>query len=160
MLLIIGTLILACFAVVLLYGAPYVPTLRQQQIDALALLQLQPGQTLLELGSGDGRMLRAAAKQGIHAIGYELNPILVIISYIVCFKYRSKVRVHWGNFWGSDWSGVDGIYVFLHTRFMRQLDKKIKQECSGKKVKVVSYAFKIPGRPIAKTIDALYLYEY
>lgn len=160
MLWLIVTIMFVSFAIVLLFGAPYVPTLKQQQQDALLLLRLKPGQTLLELGSGDGRMLRAAAEQGIYAVGYELNPILVLVSYIVCFKYRTNIRIHWGSFWNGNWPEVDGIYVFLHTRFMERLDKKIIQECSGKKVKVVSYAFKIPNRPIARTKDALFLYEY
>lgn len=160
MLWLIVTLVLISFAIVLLFGAPYVPTLKSQQLDALSLLQLKPGQTLLELGSGDGRMLRAAAKQGIYAVGYELNPILVLISYIVCFKYRTHIRIHWGSFWSAKWPTTDGIYVFLHTRFMSRLDKKIIQECNRKNVKVVSYAFEIPGKPISKTKDALYLYTY
>lgn len=158
--LIICVLVLICFAAVLLFGAPYVPTLKKQQQDALKLLQLKPGQTLLELGSGDGRMLRAAAEQGIYAVGYELNPILVLVSYFVCFKYRTLISIRWGSFWGSNWPSTDGIYVFLHTRFMMRLDNKIIQEYSGKNVKVVSYAFKIPNKNIAKTKEALYLYEY
>lgn len=160
MLLLIGIAIAFCFAVVILFGAPYLPTLKQQQRDALKLLQLKPGQTLLELGSGDGRMLRAAAEHGIHAIGYELNPILVLVSYIVCYKYRTLISIHWGSFWNVKWPPTDGIYVFLHTRFMARLDKKIIQEYSGKKVKVVSYAFHIPDKKPTKTKQALYLYTY
>lgn len=153
-------ILVACFGFVLVFGAPYLPTMRQQQNDALDLLKLKRGQTLLELGSGDGRMLRAAAERGISAVGYELNPILVIVSFIVCFKYRHLIRIHWGNFWIKQWPYSDGVYVFLHTRFMEQLDTKIIQEYSGKKVKVVSYSFKIPSREPIKVKDALYLYDY
>ena len=152
--------IVVCFGVVLIFGAPYLPTLKKQQRDALALLDLQPGQTLIELGSGDGRMLRAAAQQGIKATGYELNPILVAISYIVCFKYRHNISIHWGDYWHKDWPETDGIYVFLLQKFMTKLDNKITQQYTGKNVKVVSYAFKIPGKKMSKAKDALYLYEY
>jgi hypothetical protein len=149
-----------CFVGVLLFGAPYVPTLKQQQADALDLLALKPGKKMIELGSGDGRMLRAAAKQGLNVIGYELNPLLVIISYFVTFKYRNQVSVRWGNFWTKDWPLTDAIYVFLLDKFMEKLDKKIIQQYKGKNVKVVSYAFKIPGKKPVKTKGALYLYEY
>lgn len=152
--------VLACFAIVLFFGAPYVPTLKKQQTDALDLLGLKPGQTMLELGSGDGRMLRAAAERGIYAIGYELNPILVMAAYLVTWKYRKLVRIRFGSFWNGDWPLTDGIYVFLHTRFMTKLDTKIIQQYDGKKVKIVSYAFKIPNKKPIKTKEALYLYEY
>ncbi len=152
--------IILCFGIVLLFGAPYLPTLKKQQFDALDLLDLQPGQTLIELGSGDGRMLRAAAERGIKAVGYELNPILVIISYIVCFKYRRTISIHWGNFWHKTWPVTDGIYVFLLQKYMLQLDTKITQQYAGKNVKVVSYAFQIPGKKVTKQKEALFLYSY
>ncbi|MFO0882202.1 MAG: hypothetical protein U0491_02020 [Candidatus Saccharimonadales bacterium] len=149
-----------CFGFVVLVGAPYVPTLKEQQHDALDLLDLKKGQTLLELGSGDGRMLRAAAQRGIHAVGYELNPFLVIVSYIVCFKYRHQISIRWGNFWQKEWPITDGIYVFLLQKFMANLDTKITQQYAGKKVKVVSYAFEIPGKNPNKRKGALALYQY
>lgn len=148
------------FAFVLAFGAPYVPTLKKQQADALDLLALKPGQTLLELGCGDGRMLLAAARRGINGVGYELNPFLAVISYIVTWKYRKIVKIRFGNFWVGDWPPTDAIYVFLHTRFMVKLDTKIIQQYRRKKVKVVSYAFKIPNKKPAKVKDALFLYEY
>jgi len=155
---IIGVVI--CFAGVLLFGAPYLPTLKAQQNAALDLLGLKKGSTLIELGSGDGRMLRTAAERGIHAIGYELNPFLVLVSLVITFKYRHIVRVQWGNFWTKQWPATDAIYVFLLDKYMQKLDKKIIQQYNGKSVKLVSYAFKIPGKKPKKVKDALYLYEY
>jgi hypothetical protein len=52
-----------CFAGVLTVGAPYLPTLKQQVVTALELAQLKPGQSLLELGCGDGKVVLAAANQ-------------------------------------------------------------------------------------------------
>ena len=49
------------FAAVLLVGAPYLPTLRPQVLTGLDLLHLKKGQTMLELGCGDGRVLLEAA---------------------------------------------------------------------------------------------------
>ena len=153
-------IVLACFSVVLLFGAPYLPTLRDQQKQALELLKLKPGQTLIELGCGDGRMLVSGAKQGINGVGYELNPIVYIIALIVTFKYRNMVTVKYGNFWHKNWQDADGIYVFLHTRFMVRLDKKITQQFAGQNIKVVSYAFPIPMKKVTKEQGALFLYKY
>lgn len=160
MLIVVIVVALICFAGVLLVGAPYVPTLRQTQTQALQLLDLRPGQHLLELGCGDGRVLRAAARQGIRATGYELNPILWGVAVVTTWQYRHLVTVRWGNFWAVDWPTVDGIYVFLQDRFMGQLHKKIVQQYGGKKVKIVSYAFQIPNKKATKMAHGLYLYEY
>jgi ribosomal protein L11 methylase PrmA len=65
------------FGFVVAFGAPYLPTLRPQITMALDMLDLKKGQTLLELGSGDGRVMMAAAERGWNVIGYELNPLLV-----------------------------------------------------------------------------------
>ena len=153
-------LILVCFAFVLLFGAPYLPTLKQQQTEALKMLGLKPGETLLELGCGDGRMLVTAAKQGINGVGYELNPIIYLVAKFVTFKYRKQAKVEFGSFWHKNWPPVDGIYVFLHTRFMEKLDKKIIQQYPGKKIKLVSYAFPIKAKKATAEKSALFLYKY
>ena len=148
------------FGFVILFGAPYLPTMKTQQRQALDLLNLRPGQILLELGSGDGRVLIESAKRGIEAVGYELNPILFLFSKIACFKYRKLIKIYYGNFWHKKWPPADGIFVFLHPRFMNKLDQTIQKQYPNQEVKLVSYAFKITGKTPKKTTDALYLYHY
>ncbi len=149
------------FGFVAWVGPPYVPTLKQQIKSALDLLNLQPGQTIFELGSGDGRFARAAAKQGIRVVGYELNPMLVIYSKIVTWRYRDLVKIRWGNIWSKRWpEDADAIYAFLLDKFMPKLDKKITQTYPRKNIKLVSFAFEIPGKKPKKTKDGLFLYEY
>ena len=46
--------IAVCFVVA--FGPPYVPTLTRNMEAGLDLLDLKPGQTMLELGSGDGEV--------------------------------------------------------------------------------------------------------
>lgn len=147
------------FGFVILYGAPYLPTLRSTTNEALDLLDLKPGQTLLELGSGDGRILREAASRGIHAIGYELNPLLVLWTRCRNYKYRKFITVHWGNYWNHKLQPSDGIYVFLLDKYMPKLNKKIEQEIT-QNVKLVSYAFAIPGKKVVKQKNGLMLYRY
>lgn len=146
------------FGVVVLFGAPYLPTMRTQQDEALDLLGLKPGQILLELGSGDGRLMRRAASMGIRCIGYELNPILVIVSRLVCWRYRKLVDIRLANFWTVELPKVDGVYVFLLDRYMNKLDKKIAQDLAP--TKLVSFAFKVPNRRIDNQVGGLYLYKY
>ncbi len=157
--LLIVALVVFLFGFVLLFGPPYVPALREQITIALDLLELSPGQTMLELGSGDGRVLKAAAKRGWKVVGYELNPILVVVSKINTWRYRRQVKIVWGNFWGKQWPDAEGIFTFMIARQMEKLDSRI-EELPKKPVKLTSFAFKIPNKRSTKKNKGIYLYEY
>lgn len=146
------------FGSVLLFGAPYLPTLKAQTLTALELLALKPGQTLLELGSGDGRVLKAAAKQGVYAVGYEINPLLVLFSKINTWHYRQMVTVHWRNYWRVSLPPADGIYVFLLQRYMQKLDDKLGHDFPNG-IRLVSFAFAFPNHQPAATRGGVMLYE-
>lgn len=150
----------AAFSFVLLFGAPYVPTLKSHTALALDLLNLKEGDTLLELGSGDGRMLAAAARRGLNAVGYEINPLLFAFSLIRTWPYRKNVKVKFQNYWQADWPKTQGVYVFLLQKYMPKLDKKIVSSYGSQKIKLVSLAFKIPGKKIKRQLRGLYLYQY
>lgn len=148
-----------CFGFVLLFGAPFLPTLRPQIDAALELLDLKPGQTMLELGCGDGRVLIAAAEQGLLAVGYELNPILAAIAWLRTRRYGKRIRIVWGDYWRAQWPEAEGIFAFILTRYMRKLDKKVIQY-SSKPVKVASFAFAIPDRKPTAEKSGIFLYLY
>jgi 16S rRNA A1518/A1519 N6-dimethyltransferase RsmA/KsgA/DIM1 with predicted DNA glycosylase/AP lyase activity len=147
------------FAVVVLFGAPYLPTLSNTKKTAIDLLAMKPGQTMLELGSGDGRVMVEAAKRGINVVGYELNPLLVLISLYTTRKYRKQIKVKWGNFFTAKWPKHDAIFVFLTDKFMPRLDSKIKAD-SKKPLLVASNSFKIPNKKPIKESYGVYLYKY
>lgn len=151
-------LMVILFGGVVFFGAPYLPALKPQITAALDLLDLQPGDTMLEIGSGDGRVLAAAAERGWHAIGYELNPILVVWSRVKTRKYKELVEVHWGNAWQVRWPDVQGVYVFGLGRLMPKVYTKIVQS-QRKNVKLVSLAFQIPNREPDEQADGVFLYH-
>jgi len=156
--------LLLLFSFVVLFGAPYLPTQKAQTKAALDLLDLQKGQRLLELGCGDGRVLRMAAKRGISGVGYELNPVLVLAAKMYTYKHRDKITIKWGNYWRTSWPEADGIYVFLLDRYMKKLEKKLLKEKTrwGKKdtLKLASYTFKMPHKKPSKVRSGVFLYEY
>lgn len=155
----LSLVLILSFSFVLLYGAPYLPTLRPQVKTALDLLDLKPGQTMLELGCGDGKVLIAAAERGIRSIGYELNPILAAWAWLRTRRYRRLVRIVWGNYWTQPWPPCEGIFAFLLPRFMSKLDKKVVQQTS-QPVKLVSFAFQIPGRRASRQVAGVFRYDY
>jgi len=60
-------------------GPPAVATPRKIILQALAEISLTKDAFLIDLGSGDGRVLAIAQKQyGAFGLGYEINPLLVL----------------------------------------------------------------------------------
>ncbi len=156
---IISVSIGSVFVFVIFFGAPFLPSHHKQIDEALDMLYLRPGQTLLELGSGDGRVLLAAAKRGIVVIGYELNPILAGYSYLVTRRYRHLVTVKCANFWKTPLRDCDAIYTFLMKPYMVKLDAKIAAE-TLQPLKLLSISFSVTGRKAVKQSNGLFLYLY
>jgi SAM-dependent methyltransferase len=152
-------LITLAFAIAGPMGAPYVPILKRQSDAFFVLADMSPGQTLVDLGSGDGRLLRAAATRNIHGIGYEINPIMVLVSRIVCWRYRRQVKLHLANLWQVTLPNADVIYVFLMPKHMEKLRELLDRQIN-RPTKVITYAFEIPGLiPIAHNTNT-FVYQF
>jgi SAM-dependent methyltransferase len=156
---VISCLIIFCFVFVLLFGAPFLPTLNPQVDAALDLLDLKSGETILELGCGDGRVLIAAAKRGLYAVGYELNPIMALVSWLRTRKYRRQIKIICGNFWYAEWPEAQGIFGFILSRYMSKLHKKVMQY-NYRPLRIASFAFRITEKEPTKIDRGIYLYEY
>ena len=151
--------VIFCFAIVIFVGAPYLPTLSPQVKAALELVDIKRGQTLLELGCGDGKVVLAAAQKGYKVIGYELNPLLVLVAWIRTWKYRKNVQIIWGDYWNKPWPDAHAIFVFLLPKYMDKLNNKINIY-HHKPIKLVSFAFEIPNRKPDKQDAGVFLYKY
>lgn len=155
----IALIVALSFGIVLLFGAPYLPSLKPQVDGALELAGLLQGRTLLELGCGDGKVLVAAAEKGLKVIGYELNPFLALIAWLRTRRYKNQVKVICDNFWTADWPPADAVFTFLLPKYMAKLDSRMAAY-KYKPTKLVSIAFVIPGRPIDKQKNGVNLYFY
>jgi hypothetical protein len=143
-------------------GAPYVPTHNRQIGVALDLLDLPAGSVVVDLGSGDGSFLIAAAKRGLVAHGYEINPILCLIAWLRCLKYRGLTHIYLRDFWLSTLPiDTEGIYVFLNGAFMDRLNKKLEGVAKDHKkpIHLVSYGFALPNKKPILLKEGLYLYK-
>lgn len=156
---IVFIMIIFCFSFVLLFGAPFLPTLKLQINEALNLLDLQTGQTLIDLGCGDGRVLIAAAQSGLKSVGYELNPLLALISWLRTRRYASQVEIIWGDYWQKTWPPAEGIFGFILPKYMSKLHNKLIHY-PYKPIRVASFAFKITEKKPIKINNGVYLYRY
>ena len=156
-------LIMIAFGFVVFWGAPYVPSKKKDLEKALSeLYPLGKSDVLVDIGSGDGIVLRAAARRGARAIGYELNPLLVFISRRLS-KHQPGVVVHVANFWHVKLPPETTIvYIFTVTRDVPKLIKKMDKEATrlGKPLKLISYGSRLPGREVLGTVGAHSLYEF
>ena len=151
------------FGFVVFWGAPYVPSKKKALEKALdELYPLGKHDVLVDIGSGDGIVLRAAARRGAKAVGYELNPLLVLISRWLS-KGEPRIAVHVANFWLVKLpSDTTVVYVFTVTRDLGKLVRKMSTEATrlNRPLKLISYGCEIPGYTSLGTIGAHNLYEF
>lgn len=138
-------------------GAPWLPVRKRDIADAFALVHPKEGDTVIDLGSGDGRLLLESVKRGAAVIGYELNPILVWISRYRLRAYRSRSRLFRQDLLQADLSQATIIFIFGIGPLMPKLSEKIRKECKTG-TKIVSFAFELPAMKPVQTKGVAHLY--
>lgn len=147
--------------------APYVASPSRVVDMMLDMARLRPGETLYDLGSGDGRILIAAANRQVQAIGIEINPKLVTAATeeIARAGVEARAKVILGDALQTDFSSANVVTLYMDTasnaKLRPQLEKYLKPGA-----RVVSYEYEIPGwKPVrvektdGKQPHPIYLYE-
>ena len=150
--------VLLGFLVSSISGAPWVPA---RSFDLEAILddvQLKENEKYLELGCGDGRLVRAAARRGAIATGYELNPLLWFIAWLGSVGHKNEY-IKFGNFWNVDLNYSDVVMVFLVPRTMPRLETKADKQMK-KSSRLVSYIFSMPHKKHSLKHKSWYIYSY
>lgn len=149
------------FGFVVFVGSPYVPSLSMDIRQAFRdLYPLTVNDLLVDIGSGDGVVLREAADLGARAVGYEINPILVLVSRYLSRKHK-QIKINFANFWASHLpDDTTVVYVFSATRDTTKIIKKLQIETNqiNRPINVISYGSKFDGLKIAKNVGAYHLY--
>lgn len=156
--LLLALFVLLGFAISSISGAPWVPA-RSFDIEVLLDdVHVRSGDVYIELGCGDGRLVRAAARRGAIAIGYELNPLLWLFAWLGSIRFKNA-HIRFGNFWNQDISQADIVMAFLVPRTMPRLGTKVSHEMK-KGSRLVSYIFPIPDVKHTRKHRSWYIYTY
>ena len=163
------------FAVLIFYlciafvtGAPFVPSTNPTAQSMITLARIKPGMNVYDLGSGDGRLLFLAAKKGARAIGLEINPLLVLWTWIkkmlsrrpkTGFNPANGVRVRWKNFWGVNLADADVVFVYLLPWRMEKLAAKLKRELKPGTL-IISNSFIFPNWKILRQDKKNHVYVF
>ncbi len=155
--------VVVIFGIVTFVGAPYVPSLKKDISIAFdELYPIKSSDVVLDIGSGDGVVLREIARRGGRAIGYEINPILVGLSKLFTRNNR-KVETRLANFWNITFpNDTTAVYVFAVSRDTKRVAKKMQQQADylNKTLYLLSYGATIPGVKLTKQAGAHHLYTF
>jgi len=137
---------------------PFEPTVGQQGKDVvwvptplvlvekmLDVAQVTPRDYVIDLGSGDGRNVIAAAKRGAQALGVEFNPAMVELSRRTAAKegVADKAQFVQGDMYEADISQATVMALFLLPENLDKLVGKFLQLKPG--TRIVSNQFSVTG---------------
>lgn len=145
---------------------PYVPATERQITNILHMAQAVKGQgsKLVDLGSGDGRVVIAAARQGYKAHGYELNQWLVWYSRLQARLQglNKTATFSRADLWKVKLTTYDTIVIFGVSEMMQQLQDKFQVEMKDD-ARVLACRFPLPHwkptQVIEEGIDSVWLYQ-
>ncbi|XP_063182246.1 ATP synthase subunit C lysine N-methyltransferase isoform X1 [Chroicocephalus ridibundus] len=142
---------------------PFVPATSTQIQNVLKMLENRSG-SLVDIGSGDGRIVIAAAKRGFKAVGYELNPWLVWYSRYRAWRdgVHQNTKFYISDLWKVSFSRYTNVVVFGVPQMMPELEKKLEEEleCNAR---IIACRFPfpcwVPDHTTGEGIDTVWAYD-
>jgi SAM-dependent methyltransferase len=150
--------------------APYVVTPEHAVDRMLELASLKPGETLFDLGCGDGRILiTAVQKYKVKAVGIEISDRLARSAAEKVKKegLQDQIKIVHGDFMRQDLSSANVVTLYLATTANDTLRPNLERFLKPN-TRVVSYDYPIPGWKPMETTEAkgthgfghtIYLYQ-
>lgn len=127
--------------------APYVTSPQRAVDKMLEMANLKPGDTLYDLGCGDGRILiTAAEKYHVNAVGIEISDRLARTAEdnVKSLGLENQIKVVHGDFMKTDLSAANVVTLYLMTAANESLRPNLERYLK-KDARVVSYDYPIPG---------------
>ena len=111
----------------------------------LTLAKMKKGETLYDLGSGDGRTLVIAATEfGAKGVGIELREDLIrkAVATILRYGLQDSLKIIKKDMFQVDISAADAVYLYLTTSANEKVRPKLESELR-KGTRVVSHDYEI-----------------
>lgn len=143
-------------------GAPLVLTEQKYIEQILKAAKLTNKDFLIDLGSGDGRVLSAASKQyGVTGFGVEINPFLVLYSNLLARLNGANIYFKRGDLSKTNLDKATVIYLFLYPKIIKKLSPKLKNKIAEGTI-IISRGFKLDGldNKIYLTLDTGFFPTY
>ncbi len=143
------------------WGAQFVPTPFDTVRRMLRLANVQPGEAVYDLGSGDGRVLWVATREfGARAVGVEIDPLRFAWTRLAIklLGLGERVRVLRANLFDADLSGADVVVLYLLPTANSRLAPKLLRELRPG-ARVVSHAFVVPELQMVAEEQGVRLYR-
>ena len=150
--------------------APYVVAPKHAVDKMLEMANLKPGETLYDLGCGDGEIIIDAAKRyKVNAVGVEISEYLARKAVDNARKagVQDRVKVIHQDFMHTDLSDANVVTLYLATTANDTLRPNLERYLRPN-TRVVSYDYPIPGWKAIETKEStghsgvthmIYLYE-
>lgn len=140
-------------------GAIYLPSEEMRIRTIIELAKIRKGERAIDIGSGDGRLVRALAKAGAKAFGCEINPFLVLWSKwkLKTAPQNERGSIYWQNLWLTNFSEYQVVTLFGMTYIMNGLEKKLMKELKPG-ARVLCNSFPFPNWKPEKKVGSVYLY--
>jgi SAM-dependent methyltransferase len=121
----------------------FIATPEAVSLEMLKVAAVTPDDVVFDLGSGDGRVVIAAARDfGAHGVGVEIDPKLVAISRDAALAAGVAPRVTflWQDLFATDLSGATVVTLYLRDDVNLKLRPKLLRELPPG-TRVVSHDF-------------------
>ena len=127
--------------------APFVASSPRAIDRMLELANIKPGETVFDLGAGDGRVLVAAVeKYHAKAVGVEISPKLVKTAQARFERagVADRVRMIEGDLFQTDLTGADVVMLYLDSTSNKKLHPRLEKFLHAG-ARVVSKDYPVPG---------------
>ncbi|EDV48277.1 protein N-lysine methyltransferase FAM173B [Drosophila erecta] len=135
---------------------PYVPATTEQIQNVLSFLPKNSAGKLLDIGSGDGRIVVAAAQhnKALRTDGVELNPWLVYYSRLAALRHgvSNQTRFFRRDLWKFQIKDYNFVVIFGVEQMMQDLEHKLIAECPHN-TKIIACRFPLPSLQHVKIIE-------
>jgi precorrin-6B methylase 2 len=136
---------------------PYYHSIEDIIHKKLALLDLQDGEILVDLGCGDARnLIEACAIAKINCIGYEILPEAIADAHLNISKsgLQDRIEIRTEDFFETNIANINVLILYLTRYALGELSLKLENELLAG-ARIVTHQFDIPGWQADKEIDYL-----